>query len=250
MIAFRLCWCLIAASLVAATVAWAHQPPAGSLRVLLITGGHDFDREGFKTLWRAMPDVSVREVAHPDAHQWFRKDPASQCDVICFYNMHQEIAEDARTDLVNVLKRGKGAIVLHHALANYQGWDEWLRIAGGRFRLGETEQGGVKRPASTWKDDVSFRVKIADKKHPVTRGLDDFDVVDETYGDFDVLPSVKPLLKTDESTSGKIIAWAHVYGRSRVVTIQGGHGPSAWQNPSFRRLLDQALRWAARRPAK
>lgn len=217
------------------------------LRVLIVTGGHDFDRKGFNALWASMPGLSVREVTHPDAHQWFALDRARQYDVMVWYDMHQDIAEGSRENLVKMLKRGKGLVVLHHALADYQDWNEAEAIIGGRFRLRETERDGAKRPPSTAKDDVAFRVTVADRKHPVTKGVEDFDIVDETYGDYDVLPTSKPLLTTDEPTSARVLAWWHEYGRSRVVTIQSGHGPSAWENPSFRRLLEQAVRWSVGR---
>lgn len=220
-------------------------PVTKPLRVLLVTGGHDFDRDGFSALWRSMQDVTVQEVSHPQAQAWFAKERSKEYDILVFYDMYQDISEKSRADLVALLKRGKGLVVLHHALANYQAWDEYMKIAGGRFRLAETERDGLKRPASTWKDDVTFRVNVADRNHPVTRGIGDFEIVDETYGDYDVLPTVRPLLTTNEPTSTPTIAWTHTYGRSRVVTVQGGHGPSAWQNPSFRRVLEQAVRWVA-----
>jgi type 1 glutamine amidotransferase len=232
-------------SLAAAMAPVLAQRPARTVRVLVVTGGHDFDPDGFATLWQTMKGMEVRQVAHPDAHAWFSPQRAQDFDVLVFYDMHQDISEEARKDLTALLKRGKGLVVLHHALANYQSWGEYVKIAGGRFRLAETDRDGVKRPASTWKDDVAFRVRVVDPRHPVTRGLKDFDIVDETYGDLDVLPTAKPLLTTDEPTSNRVIAWAHEYGRSRVVTIQSGHGPSAWQNPAFRQLLKQAVNWVA-----
>jgi type 1 glutamine amidotransferase len=238
--AFRI---VVVVALVVAAVAAAGAPK--EIRALVVTGGHDFDRPGFDALWKGLTGVTTREVAHPNAHGMLSAERSRDYDVLVFYDMHQDISEQAKADLVALLKKGKGLIVLHHALANYQAWDEYLQIAGGRFRLAESEKDGVKRPASTWKDDVHIRAKVADRKHPVTRGVEDFEILDETYGDYEVLPKVKALLTTDEPTSTPTIAWAHTYGRSRVVTMQGGHGPSAWQNPSFRRLLEQAVRWVA-----
>lgn len=217
------------------------------IRVLVITGGHDFDRPGFDALWASLPNISRVEVSHPEAHVMFRPERASEYDAIVCYDMHQNIDQEARENLVRLLKRGKGLIVWHHAMANYQDWPEWLRISGGRFRLHETAANGARRPASTWKHDVRFRVKVANPRHPVTRGLTDFELTDEVYGDFDVLPGVTPLLRTDEPASGPVIAWAHTYGRARVITIQPGHGPGAWSHPSFRRLMSQAALWVARR---
>jgi len=105
------------------------------------------------------------------------------------------------------------------------------------------KQNGTERPPSTFRHDVQFRVRVVDSKHPVTRGIADFDIRDETYGNFEVLPKVKPLLTTDEPTSNRVIAWAHTYGKSRVVYIQLGHDRHAYENPSYRRLVWQAIRY-------
>ncbi len=217
------------------------------VRALIVTGGHDYDRHGFDTLWRGFGNISIRIVTHPDAHKWFEADRAKEYDVLVFYDMHQEISAEARQNLLELLRKGKGLVVMHHALADYQDWDEWLEVVGGRFRLQETERDGVRRPPSTWKDGVAFRVRVASPKHPVVRNVRDFDILDETYGDLDILRTVAPLLRTDEPSSSPIIAWAHTYGRARVVALQSGHDRTAWENPQFRRILYQAILWAARR---
>ena len=41
------------------------------------------------------------------------------------------------------------------------------------------------------------------------------------------------------------LAWHHVVERS-VVYLQPGDGPSAFGNPSYQRLLDNAIAWARR----
>lgn len=152
-----------------------------------------------------------------------------------------------RIVFVKLLRQGKGLVALHHSLASYQTWDEYRHIIGGRWHTQKWMQNGKEQPASTFQHDVQFKVHIVDNKHPVTKGLQDFDIRDETYGNFEVLPKVKPLLTTDEPTSGRVIAWAHTYGKSRVVYIQLGHDHYAYENPHYRRLVLQAIRWVAGR---
>ena len=55
-------------------------------------------------------------------------------------------------------------------------------------------------------------------------------------------------LNAFDPTSGKTVGWAHSYGRSRVVYIQPGHGPDIFAHPSYRKLMTQAIRWAAAPP--
>jgi type 1 glutamine amidotransferase len=187
-----------------------------TLAVLLITGGHDFERPQFAALFDGFEGVTWREVTHPDANA--------------------------------MLKRGKGLVVLHHALADYQAWDEWRDVIGGRYYLAPTERDGKQIPASTYRHGVDINLHVVDPEHPVTKGLTDFTIHDEVYGGYEVLPTVHPLLTTDNPESSPTIAWTNTYGNSRVVTIQLGHDHLAWENPNYRKLVSQAIRWVAEKP--
>jgi len=217
----------------------------GKIRVLIVTGGHDFEREPFFALFKSFADVEYREAAHPQAHELFKPEAARQYDVLVFYDLWLDITDEAKADLVNLLRQGKGVVALHHCLASYPGWDEYAKIIGGKFYLQPHTEEGVEKPASTYQHGVRFTVHVVDPNHPVTRGLEDFEIEDETYGHFDVHPQVKPLLTTAEPTSGQTIAWAHTYGKSRVVYLQLGHDHLAYEHPSYRRLVRQAIRWTA-----
>ncbi len=210
------------------------------LRVLLITGGHGFEREPFFAMWKSFDDFEVKPVEHPNAHALFKPEAARNYDVIALYDMWQPITDEAKQDFVNLLKAGKGLVALHHSLVGYQEWDEYAKLIGGKYHL---KPRGDK-PASTFKHDVKFTVRLADANHPVTRGLKDFEILDETYSNVAVNANVKPLLTTDEPTSTKTIAWTHTYGKSKVAYLQLGHGPTAYENPNYRRLVAQAVRWA------
>ena len=67
------------------------------------------------------------------------------------------------------------------------------------------------------------------------------------YKWFDLAPGVHPLLTTDEPESNKVIAWAKTYQAARVVYIQSGHDHFGYENPNYQRILQQAIRWTARK---
>lgn len=217
------------------------------VRVLIVTGGHDFEREPFFEMFKSFEGITFEEVQHPNAHARLTPEASRGYDVVVLYDMWQPISEESQAAFVKLSRNGKGLVALHHSLASYQLWDEYRNIIGGRWYTEKWKQNGVERPPSTFQHDVQFKVHIVDSKHPVTRGIQDFNIRDETYGNFEVLPKVKPLLTTDEPTSNRVIAWAHTYGRSRVVYIQLGHDHYAYENPSYRRLVLQAIRWVAGR---
>jgi type 1 glutamine amidotransferase len=161
--------------------------------------------------------------------------------------MHQEISDETKADLLAWLKAGKGFVVLHHAIASYQEWPEYWKIIGARYYLQKKTVDGVEKARSAYKHGMHFTIHVADPDHPVTRGVKDFEIHDETYNLFDVAKDVHPLLTTDEPESNKIIGWAKTYEAARVVYLQSGHDHFAYENPNYQQILKQAIRWTARR---
>ena len=214
------------------------------VRVLLITGGHDF-HNSLDAYMGSLPGIVVTHVKHPNALSMFRPENRSSWDVALLYDTHHIISDQEKKDFTDCFKEGKGLVIWHHATASYRDWPEYKEIMGGRYHLTPwTDSKGVSHPASTYKHDVHFRVKVADKKHPVTKGIKDFDILDETYGAFYVNPGIHILLTTNEPSSVSSVAWAKRYGKAKVVTILLGHDEKAWNNPNHKKLLTQAILWA------
>jgi type 1 glutamine amidotransferase len=228
-----------------AALAPAHA--AEPIRVLLVCGGHDYETNQFLQVFRDNPEITFTHVTHPAAHAWLGADKAREWDVLVLYDMWQDISDRAKQDFLDRLREGKGLVVTHHAIANYQNWPEYERILGARYYLAATNRNGVPKARSQYTHGVTFRIQVLNRDHPVTRGLEDFEIHDETYRLFDVAPEVTPLLGTQEPRSHPVIAWAKTYERARVVYLQSGHDHYAYENPHYRRFLANAIRWTARR---
>ena len=228
-----------------APAADAVQQSDGKIRVLVVTGGHGFEKEPFFKLFKDNPDITYQAVEHPKAHALLSAEAAKQWDVLALYDMHQGISEAAKADFVARLKEGKGLVVLHHAIADYQDWPEYTEIIGAHYYLAATNINGVAKPRSAYKHGVDFKIHVADASHPVTRGVKDFDIHDETYKWFDVAKECHPLLTTEEPESNKVVAWAKNYEGARVVYVQLGHDHFAYENPNYQQILKQAIRWTA-----
>ncbi len=220
---------------------------AEPIRVLIVTGGHDFEREAFFAMFDSMKDVTYREVVHPNASQMFQPDKRSSYDVLVLYDMNQDIPEEDAEAGLEMLREGKGLVALHHCIASYNDKPEYERIIGGKYFLNETREGDKVIPQSTYDHDQTIDVHVCDPDHPVTKGMKDFTIHDETYKGFRVSDDVHPLLTTDHPKSGKTIAWCHKYWNSPVVYIQLGHDHQAYNNPNYRQFVYQAIQWAAGR---
>ena len=129
-------------------------------------------------------------------------------------------------------------------MANCQDWAEFEKIAGAEFWLGPGERNGVQIPKS---GTGGGRVKmhIEEPNHPVTKGMSDFEIEDETYNRQTFCDGIRVLVSTDHPRSDKPIAWVHDYGKARVFGYQSGHDVKVWTNESFRRLMARGIRWVA-----
>lgn len=218
--------------------------PLAKTRVLVVTGGHGFERQPFFQVFKDTPNLTFRAVEHTNAHALLTPEAAVSYDVIVLYDLWQPITAQARSNFIAVLHAGKGLVATHHCLAGYQDWDEYRRIIGGRYYLKDTVVDGKTWPASTYQHDQRLKIKVADPRHPVTRGVADFEIVDETYGGFEVLPDSRPLLTTDHPGNTATLAWWRNYGPARVVYLQLGHDHQAFEDANYRRLLANAIAWA------
>ncbi|MBM4019484.1 MAG: ThuA domain-containing protein [Planctomycetes bacterium] len=220
---------------------------ARPLKAVVIAGGHGYPEKEFPKVFEGNADIActfftekVGGEAYDDISKW-------DYDAIALYNFNRKLTDAQQANLLKLLEKGVGLVVLHHAIAAYPDWPEWPKIFGARYYLKDVEEGGVKHARSGWKHDVDFKVRIADAAHPVTKGVADFAIHDETYCRFDVDPKVHVLLTTDEPTSEKNIGWTKTYAKARVCFIVLGHDEKAYASKEYRTLVAQAIRWTAGR---
>ena len=206
---------------------------AQPLRVQLVTGGHDHEPSLY-ALFDNQPEFKTNVRPHPQA---FTSDLRRNTDVLVLYDMIKTgLPEDKRARLREFAEAGKGIVILHHAICSHTDWPWWF----------EQVAGGVYNEKSTFLHDETMPIKIV-KKHPITDGLADFVIHDETYKNLWISPKVDVLLRTSNPTSDGPVAWISPYPKSRVVFLQLGHGPEAHRNPNFQRLVRQAILWAGER---
>ena len=254
------------------------------LQTLLVTKGHPFARDAFAAVFEAMPGIAVSTVEQPAAEVFFTPELARRYDAIVCYDMpgiefrpggaprFVAPSEVYVRGFLHLLEAGKGFVFLHHALAGWPGWPEYAEILGGRFLYQPAELRGRPCPDSGYRHGVTHRVRVEAKGHPVAAGLGDgFEITDELYLCEVFEDDVVPLLRSDHAfveshfysaalaLQGKmfsnegwshepgsnLIAWAKRYRNSPIVYIACGDDSKAYENPGFRRLVENAIRWVA-----
>lgn len=219
------------------------------IKVLVVTGGHGFEKAPFFEMFSDNPKIKFTADAHQaktNATVLDREDLTS-FDVIVFYDMPSEITEARKAKYKVLTDKGVGLVVLHHALVSYPNWPDFERINGGRYDEPDPKNPGRVTEAVGWQHDVEIPVVIVATNHPITAGVKDFVIHDEIYWGYRVSEDVTPLITTTHPKSGKPLGWYRTENKSRVVYIQLGHGKEAFQNQNYRRLLAQSIEWTARK---
>lgn len=277
---------IVSLALAAAVPCLSQQSGSDPIRVLIVTGGHPFDPSLFQ-VFEGQPDIRWEHREQGvGASNVYSAPIADAYDAVVLYDMVQQISEPQKKNFLELFDKGRGLIVLHHALASYQNWPLFEDIIGGRYHTPtlpdlpegvSLEQGrlivefsdveqlrqrfselvktaneffkktSAGPPPSTFQHDVKFDLKVVDSRHPVLAGVKSFTLLDEVYGRMSIRDDIQPLLATCHPESTPVVAWAKTYRSSRIVTIQPGHGPQAYQSAEFRRLLINAIRWTAQR---
>jgi uncharacterized protein len=173
----------------------------------------------------------------------------------------------------------KGFVFFHHAIASWvhswpagvNGSNAYVEVMGAAADWGAPLKNirGKDYPASGFRGGTKQHISIQDKTHPIMQGVEDFDIVDEAYLCPMFEDSVHCLMRTDfkpvESAFANVPAshvgaghppgsnmtgWVKTAERSPVAYIQHGHDNRAWSNPAWRKIMLNAIKWAASPQAK
>ncbi len=233
------------------TFAITLQAQANPIRVLLVTGqdypGHVW-RETAPAL-RQLLEEDKRFVVRilEDPHALDSATLTNYAVVLLHFQNWETPGPGvaARENLRRYVENGGGLVSVHFACGAWHGeWPEFQNIVG-RVWHGS----GPGKPQHDARGP--FTVHIADKGHPVTRGLADFETDDELYtcltGDAPIHIVADANSKVDKKDHP--MAFVRDYGKGRVFLTTLGHDVKAFTNSSVPQLIRQGCAWAAGQPA-
>ncbi|API59164.1 hypothetical protein BSL82_07475 [Tardibacter chloracetimidivorans] len=258
------------------------------INCLVAVRGHPFDRTAFDAVFQAMDGIAATMVDQPAAARLMNPEGMRGFDALVLYDMPGldfEAADDApayvdppdalRTGFRQLLEQGTGIVALHHSIAGWPSWPEYGEWLGGRFLYHPGQVRERDWPDSGYAHDVTHDVEVL-VDHPVTAGLPPrFTLTDELYLCPVFEAEVAPLLRSsatftrdhfwsaelavagrmhdrsgwDHPMGSSLVGWTRQAINSRLVYLQPGDGPAAYDNPHYRRLVENAIRWVARATA-
>ncbi|MCL2378049.1 MAG: ThuA domain-containing protein [Defluviitaleaceae bacterium] len=213
------------------------------LQVAVIVEDHPYDVIGFQKMLDSFTDCDCY-VQPYDLFVRDEDDNNSKYDTVLYYNMMwNSPPEDSPVTKYMNQELGhtkQGIILLHHALISFQGCELFTQVCGLRNRGGD---GSFKYTPNQSVNQIILR-----GAHPITEGVPDFTLTDETYilGEPEE-PGNTILITTDNETSIKNLAWVRQYKNSKVFCYAAGHDNRAYANSSFRKVLHNAIIFTAGR---
>ncbi len=154
----------------------------------------------------------------------------------------RDISSEGRRSLMAYLDAGKGVVALHFAVAALQNWPEYRDVIG-RVWVPKKSGHGPRGP---------FKATIATTEHPITQGLEDFEIDDELYARLEGEAPIEVLVRAHSEWSGadEPLVWTVPRERGRVACIALGHDARARRSAAFTALLVRTAAWAAVGPAR
>jgi len=226
---------IAAATLVLAAAAGATAAEQKIKLLFMRGGGHDW-RSFTPILVGVLEKTGDFDVALTENLDDLKAENINKFDVVLFYGSGRNFTDPKQEEGLGNFVRNGGGLGGIHATDAFKKSDVYWHLLGGRF----SGHGGG-----------TFPIRIVDKKHPVTAGMDDFDITDETYRNkYHEKAEIHSLVKMDRGKEQQSMAWTQDYGKGRVFNTTLGHGKPAWINPQFQRLVVRGLYWAAGREPK
>jgi hypothetical protein len=211
----------------------------GVLRVLIVGAGssHDFPRYFIGTDSKTLgAEKNIETAATLNGDEALRLLP--EADVLVFSGNHERFGRgDFQTALNTFADAGKGIVLLHAAMWVHP-WKDYNK----RFVMGASAGHGYGE----------IEVTVKNPEHPVMKDVPaTFKITDESYhhefgpgADVELLAENGP---DDKTRKPHASVWVVKDAKTRIVCITHGHAQEAHENPAFKTMLVNAVRWVAAR---
>jgi type 1 glutamine amidotransferase len=212
------------------------------VRVLIVTGvdypGHPW-KETAPAIRKVLEQDKRFEVRIVEDPEFLASPAVADYDVIFLhFKNYQPVkrATQVRENLVNLVKQGKGLVAFHFACGAFEDWPEFADLVG---KVWDRKTGHDPRGP--------FEVHIAQRDHPITRGMKDFQADDELYTCLIGERPVEILATARSKVTGKDhpMAFVFEFGKGRVFHSPLGHDVRSIEMPGVAELLRRGCLWAA-----
>jgi len=197
-------------------------------------------------------DVRVEEgtAVYADA------DYMQTVDLVVQVNTMNTIEDAEFRGLRDAVLSGTGMAGWHGGIADaYRNNADYLHMIGGQFAH-HAGKDPAERVGEQSDNYIPYTVHITEygKTHPITLGLDDFDLVTEQYWVLsdeynDVLATTTQEARPFDAWNRPVTApaiWTRQWGRGRIFVSAPGHRLEIVESQPVRTIIERGMLWAAR----
>lgn len=143
------------------------------------------------------------------------------------------MTEEQQRAIWDFVHNGGGFLALHNSHGIYPPGGLYYKLFGGDY-------GGHPPPET-------FTIRVENKHHPVTQGVEDFETFDEQHlSKYDLDREQLLLRNISRGNKSAPAGWWRELGKGRFVYLAPGHTPEALNHPMTERLIRNAIRWLLR----
>ena len=215
------------------------------LRILLIVGGHSYDRENLHAMLNAFPNAVFDEIAIPDKQDMLKPGLSKDYDVLVFHDQSFfELTQEQKDNLEKLFgDEGIPTVMLHHALISHPEFPLFRELYGAQYLLKDTEIDDRIYKASSYLRPTNVKICIAARKHPVTEGVGDFTLDDEVFKNVYYNPHIDVLARADHPEGDRPAIWLWRYKKTPVFGMIQGDAGGAFNDPNYRKLFYRGVRY-------
>lgn len=218
------------------------------IKVLILSGANNHDwKKTTPLLIRIFDEAnlfSTRVTNKPDtlAYKDFKKYDLVVSNANTWPDNSIRWSSQWETDFLKYVKEGGGALFFHAGASSFYGWDDYHRIGIGRWG----KETGHNAP-------VVAKLNDLDQKHPITKGLKGFQIMDEIWEKTELYSGAKTIgsLTATNAKDGHLIdepaVFVNLTGKGRSFFTILGHDERALVNSGLQTLLLRAAQWCAGR---
>ncbi|HWU45354.1 MAG TPA: ThuA domain-containing protein [Humibacter sp.] len=178
-------------------------------------------------------------------------------DLIVQVNTMNTIEQSELDGLIRAVRNGTGMAGWHGGIADsYRNSADYLHLIGGQFAHHASRAPKGELAGEQADNYIPYTVHITElgRRHPITQGTDDFDLVTEQYWVLsdeynDVLATTTQSVRPWDAWNRPVTApaiWTRQWGAGRIFVSAPGHRLEVVQDPNVRTIIERGLLWAAR----
>ncbi len=195
-------------------------------------------------------EVTDSNEVYADGERMARTDLIVQCVTM------SSISREASHGLRDAVAAGTGLVGWHGGIADaYRNDADYLQLIGGQFATHPGKEPSLRHGDET-DNYLTHTIEFTDaaRSHPITTGLDDFELHTEQYwvlhdSLIDVLATTTHPTQPWHPWHRPIVSpavWTRLWGAGRIVAATPGHSVDVLEHPTVRTIVERAMLWATR----